>query len=366
MAKVFFISTNQTDPDTAIKDKLSKLIDKSGILDLIKANDETAVKIHFGDEGNTGHVKAEYAGVVCRKVAEKGASPFLTDTNTLYRGRRTNSADHVKPDTELVVYTSAVNGENAELQAAAELKIPFVRRGVLLTALMSHHNNIAVAGTHGKTTTTAMIAYVLTRSDSAPSFCVGAHVPILGSNAQIGGGKYFVAEADESDGTLIGFSPEYAVCLNIESEHLDFHRSMQALLATFETFLTSTLKTVFYCADCANCVALAKKLRSAISFGLAETADYRALDIQPTRRGSRFTVACRDQNIGTVELIIPGKQNVVNALAAIAVADQLGVSFERVAEALGGLPKIKMHCSVLAEQALKSAIDDYIAKKKKA
>ncbi|MGA2222424.1 MAG: UDP-N-acetylmuramate--L-alanine ligase [Verrucomicrobiia bacterium] len=274
----------------------------------------------------------------------------------IYRG---HSADHVKPDTELVVYTSAVNGENEELQAAAELKIPSVRRGVLLTALMNHRDNIAVAGTHGKTTTTSMIACVLTRSDSAPSFCVGAHVPTLGSNAQIGAGKYFVAEADESDGTLIGFSPEYAVCLNIESEHLDFHRSMQALLATFETFLTSTLKTVFYCADCANCVALAKKLRSAISFGLAETADYRALDIQPTRRGSRFTVACRDQNIGTVELIIPGKQNVVNALAAIAVADQLGVSFERVAEALGGFTGAKRRFERRYDGDGVMVVDDY-------
>src|SRR5205823_4264904 len=124
-----------------------------------------------------------------------------------------HAAKHIKPDIELLVYTSAISGENEELQAAQELKIPAVRRGLLLTALMNHRNNIAVAGTHGKTTTTAMIAYVLTRSDSAPSYCVGAHVPVLGTNAQIGGGKYFVAEACESDGTLVGFSPEYSVCL---------------------------------------------------------------------------------------------------------------------------------------------------------
>ncbi len=245
-----------------------------------------------------------------------------------------HSADHVTPETELVVYTSAVNGENEELQAAAELKIPCVRRGTLLTAVMNHRNNIAVAGTHGKTTTTSMIAYALTRSDSAPSYCVGAHVPILGGNAQIGGGKYFVAEADESDGTLIGFTPEYAVCLNIESEHMDFHRTMDGLLAVFERFLSSTLKTVFYCADCPNCAALARTLRTAISFGLSASADYRALDIESTSRGSRFTVACRDQRIGLIELVIPGKQNVVNALATVAVADQLGVPFEKVAEAL--------------------------------
>ena len=245
-----------------------------------------------------------------------------------------HSARHIKPDIELVVYTSAVNGENEELQAAEEMKIPCVRRGQLLTALMSHRINIAVAGTHGKTTTTAMIAQVLRRSDSPPSFCIGAHVPVLGGNAQLWGGKYFVAEACESDGTLIGFSPEYAVCLNIEPEHLDFHRSMESLLTTFNTFLASTLRTVFYCADCAHCSALASKLRCIISFGLQPRADYRALDIEPTARGNRFIVACRDQRIGRIELMIPGQQNIVNALAAIAVADELGVPFEKVAEAL--------------------------------
>jgi len=270
-----------------------------------------------------------------------------------------HSAKHVKPDVELLVYSSAVCGENEELLAAQELKIPTVRRGLVLTALMNHRNNIAVAGTHGKTTTTAMIAQVLTRSDSAPSFCVGAQVPVLGTNAQIGGGKYFVAEADESDGTLIGFSPEYAVCLNVEEEHLDFHRSMDKLLATFEAFLSSTLKTVFYCADCPHCVRLARNLRSAISFGLAERADYRALDIETTSRGSRFTVACRTENIGTIELVIPGRQNVVNALAAIAVADEIGVSFEKVAEALAQFTGAKRRFDRRFDGDGITVVDDY-------
>jgi UDP-N-acetylmuramate--alanine ligase len=270
-----------------------------------------------------------------------------------------HAAKHVKPDIELLVYTSAVNGENEELQEAQELKIPAVRRGLLLTALMNHRNNIAVAGTHGKTTTTAMISYVLTRSDSAPSFCVGAQVPVLGSNAQIGGGKYFVAEADESDGTLIGFSPEYAVCLNIEAEHLDFHRSMDKLLETFEAFLASTLKTVFYCADCSQSVRLAGNLRSAISFGLSERADYRALDIENTSRGSRFTVACRTERIGTVELVIPGRQNIVNALAAIAVADELGVPFEKVAEALSQFTGAKRRFDRRFDGDGIAVVDDY-------
>ena len=245
-----------------------------------------------------------------------------------------HAAKQVRPDTDLVVFSSAITAANEELRAAADLKIPAVRRGLLLTALMTHQNNIAVAGSHGKTTTAALLAHVLTRSDSAPSFCVGAQVPVLGTNAQIGAGKYFVAEADESDGTLIGFTPQFSVCLNIEAEHLDHHRTMDGLLANFGSFFRSTLNTVFYCADCANCTTLARESRTAISFGLGAPADYRALDIVPTPRGSRFTVICRDQRLGEIELVIPGKQNVVNALAAVAVADQLGMAFAKVAAAV--------------------------------
>ncbi len=241
---------------------------------------------------------------------------------------------HLKAETELVVYSSAVNGQNAELAAAAEAGIPAVRRGTLLAALMNHQNNIAVAGTHGKTTTTAMLAHVLGRSDSAPTFCVGAHVPVLGANAQYGGGKYFVAEACESDGTLNGFTPEYAVCLNIEPEHLDYHGTMENLLGTFDTLFRSTLRMVFYCADCANCISLAARSRAAMSFGLSPAADYRAVEIRPTARGSAFTVLCRGQELARVELIIPGEQNVVNALAVFAVADELGVAPEKIRGAL--------------------------------
>jgi UDP-N-acetylmuramate--L-alanine ligase/UDP-N-acetylenolpyruvoylglucosamine reductase len=270
-----------------------------------------------------------------------------------------HAAKNVSGDTELVVYTSAVGGENVELQAADERKILRVRRGLLLSALMNHSNNIAVAGTHGKTTTTAMIAYVLTRSDSAPSYCVGAHIPVLGTNAQIGGGKYFVGEACESDGTLIGFSPEYAVCLNIEPEHLDHYGSMDKLRETFDSFFSSTLKTVFFCADCPNSLQHAAKCRTAITFGLSAKADYRALTIEHTTRGSRFTVACRDQQIGVIELVIPGKQNVTNALAAVAVADQLGVPFEKIAEALGQFTGARRRFDRKYEAGGILIVDDY-------
>jgi len=270
-----------------------------------------------------------------------------------------HSPRNVSEETELVVFTSAVNGENVEVQAADEFKIPRVRRGLLLSALMNHRSNIAVAGTHGKTTTSAMIAYVLTRSDDAPTYSIGAHVPVLGTNARVGGGKYFVAEADESDGTLVGFSPEYAVCLNIESEHLDYHGSMDKLQAAFESFFSSTLKTVFLCADCPNCLALAPKCRAAITFGFSEKADYRAVHVETTARGTRFTVACRDQQIGVVELIIPGRQNVTNALAAVAVADELGVAFDKIAAALAEFTGAARRFDRRYEEGEILVVDDY-------
>jgi UDP-N-acetylmuramate--L-alanine ligase/UDP-N-acetylenolpyruvoylglucosamine reductase len=250
-------------------------------------------------------------------------------------------------------------GTNPELRAATERSLPCVRRGLLLTALMNHRYNIAVAGTHGKTTTSSMIAHILKRSDSAPSFCIGADVPVLGSNAQLGAGKYFVAEACESDGTLINYTPEYAVCLNIEAEHLDHHGTMERLLATFEAFFQSTHNVVFYCADCRNCVALAPRARQAISFGLAENADYRALGIQPTSRGSRFTVACRGEKICTVELIIPGEQNVVNALAAIAVTDQLGLPLDKITGALATFTGAKRRFERKYDAGGIVVVDDY-------
>jgi UDP-N-acetylmuramate--L-alanine ligase/UDP-N-acetylenolpyruvoylglucosamine reductase len=251
-----------------------------------------------------------------------------------------HSARHVGREVDLLVYSTAIHsgsgagGGHEELLAAHGGGIPSVRRGQLLSALMTHKTNIAVAGTHGKTTTSGMISQVLARSDSAPTFCVGAEVASLGASARMGGGRYFVAEADESDGTLVGFTPHFGVVLNIEREHLDHHGSFDELLATFRTFVRSTLSTLFYCEDCPTTAALAREATSAISFGLSARADYHAVDIEPTGCGSRFTVKCRDQTLGQVELRIPGRQNIVNALAAVAMADQLGMTFDRIASAL--------------------------------
>ncbi|NQU09905.1 hypothetical protein HQ590_03875 [bacterium] len=215
-----------------------------------------------------------------------------------------HGAGHVTTGTELVVYSSAIGADQPELVSARTKGVPIVRRGLVLSALMNHRCNIAVAGTHGKTTTTAMIAQILKQGDSAPSFCVGAQVPALGTNAQLGAGQYFVAEVDESDGTLVGFTPHYAVCLNIEAEHLDYHGSIEALQETFHAFLDATLQRAFYGADCPNAAALGQHVRSGVSFGLSSQADYQAVELEPTARGTRFRARCRGQEIGAFGYVL--------------------------------------------------------------
>ena len=336
------------------------MVNKQQLIDFLGSRPRRVHLVGIGGCGMSGLARLllqQAHRVSGSDVALNGTTKELQKLGAKIHGG--HASRNVTEETELVVYSSAVGSDNVELLAADDLRIPRVRRGLLLSALMNHTNNIAVAGTHGKTTTTAMIAYVLTHSDAAPSYCVGAYVPVLGTNAQIGGGKYFVAETDESDGTLVGFSPEYTVCLNIEPEHLDHYGSMDKLQATFESLLSSTLKTGFLCADCPNCLRLASKCRTAITFGLCENADYRALDVDHTERGTRFTVACRDQQMGAIDLIVPGKQNVTNALAAIAVADELGVPFEKIASALGQFTGAKRRFDRKYEDGGVLVVDDY-------
>jgi len=336
------------------------MLTKQQLIDLLRSKPR---RVHFVGIGGVG--MSGLARLLLQQghvVSGSDASPNgLTDgLRQLGATVRTgHAATNLPREAELVVFTTAAKADNPELLAAKERKVACVRRGLLLASMMDHQHNIAVAGTHGKTTTSAMIAHMLTRSDSAPTFAVGAHVPVLGANAQFGAGKYFVAEACESDGTLINYAPEIAVCLNVEAEHLEHHGSMASLLGTFETLFQSTRDTVFYCADCANCVALAGKARVAISFGLSKKADYQALDIEHTTRGTRFTVVCREQKIGTIELVIPGKQNVMNALAAVAVTDQLGLPFEKAAAALAEFTGAKRRFERKYDAHGIAVVDDY-------
>jgi UDP-N-acetylmuramate--alanine ligase len=281
-----------------------------------------------------------------------------------------HAAKNLNGSTDLIVYSTAIPDTNPELQAARERGIPVVRRAQLLIALMSHEINIAVAGTHGKTTTSAMLAHVLESGKLKPSFCIGADVPDLGTNGRLGAGKIFVAEADESDGTLIGFSPEYAIVLNIEGDHLDHYGSMQQLHATFETFAASVHHALLVCADDPIANELKSFVKRAVTFGFDESADYRAVNFSSTPLGAACSgvadaahaecdVACRGHALGRLKLRVPGRQNVQNALAAVAMADELGVPFDKISAALATFSGARRRFERKFERDGVLVVDDY-------
>ena len=242
-------------------------------------------------------------------------------------------------DAELVIYSSAIKKDNPILKSAQESGKRTVRRAEALAAIMSAKRGILVVGMHGKTTTSAMAAHVLREGGLHPSHYVGAEIPILGTNAHWDArGEFFVAEGDESDGTIALFHPEHALVLNIEEEHLDFYADLAAIEKVFRQLLAQTTGKVFYCADepnatriCLPAVASAEAGRSSdrvICYGLSNEGDYRATDIELRNFSSVFSVYRGRERLGEAVLNVPGEHNVRNALGVIALATELGIPFE--------------------------------------
>jgi UDP-N-acetylmuramate--alanine ligase len=202
-----------------------------------------------------------------------------------YRLHRAEDAN----DAELIVFSSAIKTDNPILAAAEKTGKPAVRRAEALSAIMRAKRGIIVAGMHGKTTTSAMTAHVLRESGLHPSHYVGAEIPILGANAHWDPrGEYFVAEGDESDGTIACFHPEHALILNIEEEHLDFYADLAAIEKVFARLLEQTSGKVFYNADDANAGRICRSCREAVSYGFSQDADYRGADIELQNFASVF------------------------------------------------------------------------------
>src|SRR3989441_11286241 len=184
-------------------------------------------------------------------------------------------------DAELVIYSSAIKPDNPILKSAQESGKTTVRRAEALAAIISAKRGILVAGMHGKTTTSAMTAHVLREGGLHPSHYVGAEIPILGTNAHWDArGEFFVAEGDESDGTIALFHPEHALVLNIEEEHLDFYADLAAIEKVFAQLIEQTSGTVFYNVNDPNTVRLCAKHKRAVSYGFSEHADYRAVNVE--------------------------------------------------------------------------------------
>ena len=238
---------------------------------------------------------------------------------------------------QTVVAGSAIRADNPELVAAREAGLPVLHRSEALAATMAGHRVVTVAGTHGKSTTTSMVAVLLKEAGLDPSFAIGANVPALGVNAAHGGSDIFVAEADESDGSFLNYRPLIAVVTNVEADHLDHYGTPEAVFASFDAFaaLLPADGVLLACADDAGARALAERTASTgttrvLTYGTSGDADVQLHDGGP----GDVSVALGG-DVHTLELQVPGRHNALNAAAAFAVAVELGVEPGAAAAALG-------------------------------
>jgi len=262
----------------------------------------------------------------------------------------------------VLVYSSAVSRDNVEVRTARERQIPIIGRAEMLAELMRLKYGIAVAGTHGKTTTTSMVGAVLAEGRYDPTIVVGGRVINLGSNARLGQGEYLVAEADESDGSFLKLAPTIAVVTTIDAEHLDYYGSLEAIA---EAFLTFVNKVPFYgsavlCLDQPNIQMLLPRVeKRVITYGLESAADLVARRVHLSGMTSRFDVYQRGALLGECTLQIPGRHNVLNALAAVGVGLDLEIPFVTIARALVGFAGVQRRFQIRGTAAGVTVVDDY-------
>ena len=270
---------------------------------------------------------------------------------------------------EVVVVSSAIKRDNPELMAARERRIPVVRRAEMLAELMRLKSCVAIAGTHGKTTTTTMVATLLDAGGLDPTVINGGIINAYGSNARLGAGDWMVVEADESDGTFLKLPTDVAIVTNVDPEHLDHFKTFEAVQDAFRHFVENL---PFYgfavmCIDHPVVQSLVGRIedRRIITYGENPQADARLVDLTAGGGGSKFTVVIRDRKSGAVHEIadlalpMPGRHNASNATAAIAVAHELGVSDDSIRKALAGFGGVKRRFTKTGEWNGITVIDDY-------
>jgi UDP-N-acetylmuramate--alanine ligase len=266
---------------------------------------------------------------------------------------------------DVVVISSAIRDDNPEVIAARQKQIPVIPRAEMLAELMRlYRNGLAIAGTHGKTTTTSMIAHLMTSMGFDPSVIVGGRVASLGSNARHGRGEYIIVEADESDGSLLLLTPTIAVLTNIDADHLDhFTEGIEQIKECFVAFANSVpfYGTIVLCLDDQNVQAIIPQLtRRTISYGSAAQADVAALQIHlDASFGSEFIVRAFGEQMGNIKLVVPGLHNIQNALAAVAVGLDLGIKFEDIARVLAEFRGAERRFQIKGEKNGVLVIDDY-------
>jgi UDP-N-acetylmuramate--alanine ligase len=286
-----------------------------------------------------------------RRLAALGARIFIG-----------HQEENLSSDPSVVVISTAVKYSNPEVLEARRRHVPVIPRAEMLAELMRMKYGVAVAGSHGKTTTTSMIAAVLSAAGLDPTMVIGGRVHMFGTNAKMGQGEILVAEADESDGSFLLLAPVIAVVTNIDKEHMDFHQSMERLNESFLTFIN---KVPFYglavlCVDDGNVHGLLPKVRKRFStYGLSAEAEFSARHLKMSPEGVEFTVLRHGKALGKLQLRSPGKHSATNALAAVAVACELEIPFDQVAAAFGDFTGVHRRFEVKGEPNGILIIDDY-------
>ena len=261
---------------------------------------------------------------VVQKLRSKGA--------VIYKGHNASNVE----GKEAIVLSSAIHQDNPELVQAKKLGLKIFHRSDILAYLLNAVKGIAVAGAHGKTTTSSMISVVLEHAKVDPTIIIGGFVDYLDGNAKLGKSDYLVAEADESDGSFLKFYPHISVVTNIEDDHMDHYGSMENIIKAFVQFIQNLDKEnglAVLCFDNENIRNIAPKVdRKYISYALEHEADYTATDIMTDGPHTTFSVVYKGENLGKVTVNVPGRHNVLNALATIAVCRQLGLSMQEIAD----------------------------------
>jgi UDP-N-acetylmuramate--alanine ligase len=277
---------------------------------------------------------------------------------TVFQG---HAAAHMQ-GADVVVVSSAVKADNPEVVTARQLHIPVIPRAEMLAELMRMKYGVAVAGTHGKTTTTSLIATILARAELDPTVVIGGRLNSLGSNAKLGQGDYLVAEADESDGSFLMLSPTIGVVTTVDAEHLDFYGNLEAIKEAFLQFIN---KVPFYgcsvvCLDQPNIQSLVPHIHKRfVTYGLTRQADYMARDVQFNGPRSQFDVYRDHERLGRFSLNLPGVHNVYNALAAIAVGQELDVPLTTMSKALEEFSGIHRRFEIVGTHGGATVVDDY-------
>jgi UDP-N-acetylmuramate--alanine ligase len=273
-----------------------------------------------------------------------------------------HDASHVDEDVDVLVISSAVTFSNPEVVRARDLKVPVIPRAEMLAELMRMKHGIAVAGTHGKTTTTSLVGSVLHEAGRDPTVVVGGKLRALGTNARLGQGEFLVAEADESDGSFLLLSPIVAVVTNIDPEHLDYYGDMEKVRAAYLQFIH---RVPFYglavlCIDSANVRGLLPQVRKRfVTYGISADADWQARELRVEGLETVFDVWKLGARLGTVRLRMSGRHHALNALAAIAVADDLGIPWRIAAHALEEFGGIHRRFEVKGDEQEILVVDDY-------